>query len=296
MNARHLALAVCLVVPIGFLGVPVKSIAEPVEYKFEGTVTSVDQLFPAGAFSVGDPVSGTFVFDPSLSTGDNYPDPSFASYPVIEGLRYFSVGPHNYWAYDQFDGVSIYNDFTDHLGSTFDLFELVIGPIDGPTFWSDTSYFLLEPWILYIDLFDSTLSVFSSDALPAEIPEISNFDTKVGYLTYRDWDDLYCPGTCNVEFVVTRLSSITVEELLIELVDLVTELNIRNGIATSLDAKLTTALGAIDDLNSNNDTAAIGSLNAFISAVEAQRGKELTDDEADMLIEKANEIIARIIG
>jgi hypothetical protein len=42
-----------------------------------------------------------------------------------------------------------------------------------------------------------------------------------------------------------------------------------------LDANLDTALGALDDVYENNNVAAIGSLNAFINAVEAQRGTRL---------------------
>ena len=58
-----------------------------------------------------------------------------------------------------------------------------------------------------------------------------------------------------------------------------------------LDAKLESAINALEDLNQNNDVAAINSLNAFINAVEAQRGKYLTDAQADDLICKAQSII-----
>ena len=43
--------------------------------------------------------------------------------------------------------------------------------------------------------------------------------------------------------------------------------------------------------NKNNDDAAIDSLNAFINAVEAQRGKEITETEAEELISKVQAII-----
>jgi hypothetical protein len=43
--------------------------------------------------------------------------------------------------------------------------------------------------------------------------------------------------------------------------------------------------------NKNNELAAIDSLNAFINAVEAQRGKEITEIEAEELISKVQATI-----
>ena len=71
-------------------------------------------------------------------------------------------------------------------------------------------------------------------------------------------------------------------------------LNIRIGISNSLDAKLDSALMALDDLNDNNDQAAVNSLYAFVNSVEAQRGVFLTDDEADVLVQSAEAIITAI--
>lgn len=79
-----------------------------------------------------------------------------------------------------------------------------------------------------------------------------------------------------------------------DLATAVLSLNLRTGIENSLDVKLQSAISAIDDLSENNDIAAINSLGAFINAVEAQMGKELSDEEADYLIETANSIIAQI--
>jgi hypothetical protein len=45
-------------------------------------------------------------------------------------------------------------------------------------------------------------------------------------------------------------------------------------------------------LNSNNDVAALNSLQAFINAVEAQRGQAITETQADELIAAAEEIIS----
>jgi uncharacterized delta-60 repeat protein len=75
------------------------------------------------------------------------------------------------------------------------------------------------------------------------------------------------------------------------LIAAVISLNLQQGISNSLDAKLGAALNALDDVNANNDVAAINTLEAFISAVEAQRGKEISEADADELIAVAAEII-----
>ncbi len=48
---------------------------------------------------------------------------------------------------------------------------------------------------------------------------------------------------------------------------------------------------ALDEVNQDNDVAAINTLEAFINAVEAQRGKKIADTDADALIALAEEII-----
>lgn len=61
----------------------------------------------------------------------------------------------------------------------------------------------------------------------------------------------------------------------------------------SLDAKLDAALNALNDVNENNDVAAINSMRAFINAVEAQRGKKISEEDADTLIADAELITQR---
>ncbi len=78
------------------------------------------------------------------------------------------------------------------------------------------------------------------------------------------------------------------------LIDLTQSFNLQQGIENSLDAKLSAAVDTLNDLNVNNDAAAINSLQAFINAVNAQRGNKITDVQADILIQEAQEIINRI--
>ncbi|MBC8468950.1 MAG: hypothetical protein H8D56_05715 [Planctomycetes bacterium] len=83
----------------------------------------------------------------------------------------------------------------------------------------------------------------------------------------------------------------TPQDEIVELIFTVAEMNLHQGIENSLDAKLDAAFNALDDMNENNDVAAINSLNAFINAVEAQRGKKITNEQADTLIAAAQAII-----
>jgi hypothetical protein len=88
----------------------------------------------------------------------------------------------------------------------------------------------------------------------------------------------------------------TIEELLIALVENITALNLQQGISNSLDAKLQNVSRALEDLNQKNDQSAINSLEAFISEVTAQSGKEISIAEADELISSAQDIIELILS
>ena len=74
------------------------------------------------------------------------------------------------------------------------------------------------------------------------------------------------------------------------------ELNLRGGIANSLDAKLAVAVKALEDVNENNDVAAINSLEAFINVVQAQSGNQIPEADADAVIAEALDIIALLSG
>ena len=105
--------------------------------------------------------------------------------------------------------------------------------------------------------------------------------------------DLYssgCGGSLGVFGTISEIHRLA-PEMLTALVDEVMELNVKSGISNALDAKLDSALEALDDVNAKNDVSACNRIQAFINAVEAQRGTQLTDSEADDLIAAAQEII-----
>jgi len=80
-------------------------------------------------------------------------------------------------------------------------------------------------------------------------------------------------------------------ELLESLITDVLNLNLAKGIANSIDGKINTALQALDDMNQNNDVAAIYALRAFINSIRAQRGNHISAADADALIADAQVII-----
>ena len=69
-----------------------------------------------------------------------------------------------------------------------------------------------------------------------------------------------------------------------------------SGLDNSLDAKLDAAINALNDVNENNNVAAINSLQAFINAVQAQSGKAIPVEDANALIVKAQAAIAALGG
>jgi hypothetical protein len=52
----------------------------------------------------------------------------------------------------------------------------------------------------------------------------------------------------------------------------------------------------LEDANPQNDVAAINALQAFINKVEAQRGKKISEADADALIAKAQAIVEELSG
>lgn len=80
-------------------------------------------------------------------------------------------------------------------------------------------------------------------------------------------------------------------DLIVDLMQEVVALNLKHGIANSLDAKLDHAFDALMDSATYNDISAVNSLDAFINAVNAQRGKAIPAADADALIAAAEDII-----
>jgi hypothetical protein len=103
-------------------------------------------------------------------------------------------------------------------------------------------------------------------------------------------------GSLDAFVAKLKLSILTPAEAIQQLIADVVALNLKQGISNSLDSKLAAAAQALDDLNQNNDVAAINALQAFINSVEAQRGVSIADADADAIIAAVQAIIARLGG
>ncbi len=101
------------------------------------------------------------------------------------------------------------------------------------------------------------------------------------------------PNSFLVTFVVRDgdIAPPTPVELIGALINSVISMNLKQGISNALDSKLENIIKALEDANSNNDGAAMNKLYAFINSVNAQRGGNITDLQADGLVSDAQDII-----
>jgi hypothetical protein len=104
-------------------------------------------------------------------------------------------------------------------------------------------------------------------------------------LTLDEINNHYINGLVGDSYV--NLPMMAVQELFDEF----QELSLPQGTENSLLSKLDAALNCLDN---GNDNAAINILNAFKNSVEAQREKKITAEQADYLIEAADDILATI--
>ena len=92
-------------------------------------------------------------------------------------------------------------------------------------------------------------------------------------------------------FTVTVLGG---TDQLSNLVALAQSMDLKNGISTSLDAKLNAAIATLADMHTNSISTACNQLSAFINETTAQSGKKLTASQAIQLIAAAQSIRAAL--
>jgi len=85
--------------------------------------------------------------------------------------------------------------------------------------------------------------------------------------------------------------ALSVEDLIADLIAQIQAMNISGGVGNALMSKLENALA---NFQAGDTQGALGLLNAFIQQVEAQRGKKLTNAEADQLVAGAQALIDAI--
>ena len=81
-----------------------------------------------------------------------------------------------------------------------------------------------------------------------------------------------------------------VDDATTDLIDYTASLNLKKGINNALDSKLENAVDAYVGGALGSSTTVVNKLNGYINSVNAQRGKKLTNEEADNLVEEAEYI------
>jgi|GEM_PF-2510194 len=106
--------------------------------------------------------------------------------------------------------------------------------------------------------------------------------------TYKDFDRrliwIYVPSLS--PFVILKGASDQISDL----IKLVRAFNLKQGIVSSLDAKLQNAQDALTAANRGDKATACNLIGSFINEVQAQTGKAITVDQANRLIAAAKQI------
>jgi hypothetical protein len=226
-----------------------------------------------------------------------------------------------------FDQWFIAQGTPDYTTFTFGTFEVPAGVSE---FYFDFYYITAENGLAgYVDPF--TAKVYGSSVIPDGASVVSGvIPGEIGANdSYRDqeieavlgWCGLYngstgiswTTATCPVspgdivyiEFTITdsidgQMDSVVFLDnfrfgepiaTISGLAEVITSLELPDGIETELTSVLN---AAINQLEKGNDKTALNQLNAFINKVEAQRGKKITDEQADILIGLAQSLIEGI--
>jgi hypothetical protein len=189
-----------------------------------------------------------------------------------DGLLYFA---HHY-------AGTIYTLAPD---GTVEIFSTAIAEPNGITVKENGDVYVSDSLTeaIYIISADGTITTFATGINP-------------GVLEFGPDGALYMINNTVVLKIKNSTPHTTPQELIGELVDDTLMLDLQQGISINLDAKLDAALQALDDVNNQNDVAAINSLGSFINAVEAQRGNKIPEVDADYLIASTHEIIEMLLG
>jgi parallel beta-helix repeat protein/predicted outer membrane repeat protein len=253
--------------------------------------------FDAGASSHGHPGHSIVLYEWD-----------FDSDGVYDLLSSIPAATHSYSYFGSYTATLRVTD--DNVPARTDLYSLLVNvsmgnlPPDadaGGPYWIDVGD------DLYLD------GTGSSD------PDTAYGDTIVSYKWDLDNDGEYndatgetttivfnAPGVYTVGLKVTDsfgefdtdtaiVEVLAVPEVMIEtLGDDLDSIGLPEGTENSLTKSLDTAIKVLEDSNEKNDVAAINALKAFISKIEAQRGKKIAVEVADELITRALAIITAL--
>jgi len=150
--------------------------------------------------------------------------------------------------------------------------------------------------------FDGSLSYDTDGAIVSFDWDFGDEVTAAGVIVTHAYS---APGTYTATLLVTdesglmdtdtaEVTVLTPAQAIDELTCIVEDMNLQQGIENSLDAKLEAMQDALVAANAGVREDAVNKLEAFVNAVEAQRGKQLTDAQADELVFYADWIISAL--
>lgn len=265
--------------------------AEMITFDFTATVTQSENNVPltGGSIPVSSSLTGSYTFDSDavdVASGD--PDLGQYQYgtqpngiTVQAGSNVFQTDPNNVdFRITAQDGVDNTINFDRYEVQSFN------------NLWPLT----LPPGTV-VDALGNLISIqmqgladfITGDGLPLLPPPLLVTPVLHMYAFPDSPDPVLVEIHANLDSLTLRPPP-TPEENLAALANKVMNLNLKNGISNSLDSKLDAALGALDDVNENNDVAACNTLSSFINAVEAQSGNQIPSSDADDLISDVMEI------
>jgi len=162
------------------LSLPIASSAAPVTWYFGGTLNSVSDDHAGSAyafdeFSIGDSFSGSFTFESTAS--DSNPSPNDGWYMPAPAMSVVVHGNY-FWAAEGGVGdVSVHTDPTlnsIHAVVYSDYFSLD-PTIHGSVFRGPLPPDAIYPQEWHVNMYDTTGTVFSNDALPLAPPTLESF-------------------------------------------------------------------------------------------------------------------------
>jgi len=251
--------------------------AAPITFNVDGTVNFVSSEL-TGSFAIGDAFHLEYTFESTTADADA----SSTAGRYNSAITALSVTVGTYSASASSATITVFNDIGFGSG---DQYFINVPSMVGE---SVKGFPLRSGQNPVLQLRDPTESALASDTLPLVPPDPADFVSGGTFLALE-----FEGGEFSSVLIAATVDSIVlqVSDLLESLISDVMNLNITQGIANSIDSKINTALQALDDINQNNDAAAINALQAFINAVQAQRGNHISEADADVLIADAQAII-----
>ena len=215
--------------------------------------------------------------------------------PVNENVNVLSGGTLNLLAGGQINGtVTVYDGGTLNLwpGADISLFLFAKGGSKVNIYGGDIG--------MYVLVADETplpvVTVYGTDFKVDNVAPLVNPVAINDYLTgfYVGEPEMFTLWILSGNIPIYL--GAPVEQLIEQLIDDVEDLNLKQGIDNSLDAKLQNALEALEAANAGQRQDAVNKIQAFISAVEAQSSKAILEADANALIGSALLIIDLLLA